>query len=491
MKRIMVLVMILEIAASSLFGAGNKASGNGGSGTSREISLCQSQIRFGSSVDENLMRVWTDVIEKATSTKITIIAPTHNDYNDKLNVLLASGDYPDIIRAQQAFDTVSQYAVRGYLQPITKFINNDSRFAEAKNADLSMYNTGGEIYAFPGGKGGSNKIIWFRQDMIDKYRLNIKQTMTVDEFVAELRKVNKNEIIPFTFPRFIVNFQLFYNFFGAYGGILPDKNGQYHDGIQTNEMKQALLWVKSLYDEGLLDREFITNENAIIREKLASGKAVASIDYTTRYSFYIQSSQDLKAPTDFIPVYTLTGPGGKFGNLNETGGEAFCFSSKNKNIEASMDIINFLFFTQEGRKLEALGVEGAHYDIVNRVLVPRPAAVTTGYTIMHTWLSDGWVDVPLSSLGFSFQDISNDVLNKMLMYIRTSIDNYMGPLIRIPLGTSGLYDGNIASYNANLYEMATQIVLGSQNIDAAYAEYARFWRSINGDEMLRQLNSKR
>jgi hypothetical protein len=37
--------------------------------------------------------------------------------------------------------------------------------------------------------------------------------------------------------------------------------------------------------------------------------------------------------------------------------------------------------------------------------------------------------------------------------------------------------------------MATKIVLGTQSIDAAYADYARFWASIRGDEMLRQINA--
>ena len=486
MKRLILLVMILVIVFFSGCSGKNKDS----SENSREVSLCMSQIRFGTSVDEKLMRSWVEVIEKATNTKIAIIAPTHNDFNDKLNILFASGDYPDIIRPQQAFDTVSQYAVRGYLQPVTKFINDDPRFAQVKDIDLSMYTSNGEIYGIPAGRGGPAKIIWFRQDMIDKYNLTIKESMTIDEFVTELRKVNKRETIPFTFPKHIVNFQIFYNFFGAYGGILPNEDGVFYDGIQTEEMKQALLWVKSLYDEGLMDNEFITNENVNMREKMCTGKAVACVDYTTRYSYYIQSSKEVGAPTEFVPVYTLTGPGGNYGNLNESGGEALCISSKNKNVEASMDIIHFLFFTDEGRKLEALGVEGIHYDIINGFLVPNPAAVTTGYTIMDTFLIDGWVEVPFPELGFSFQNIPDDVLSRMHTVIKTSLEpRYLGPIIKIPMGTSVIYDENIASYNAYLYEMATKIVMGTQGIDAAYAAYTRFWKSINGDDMLKQLNN--
>lgn len=494
MKAKMISALILCASVMVVYGGGAKASNSSSAGSRpgepREVSLCMSQIRFGYSVDEKMMQEWIGAIEKATNTKIEIISPTHNDFNEKLNVLLSSGSYPDIIRPQQSWDTVSQYAVRGYLQPVTQYIKNDSRFAQIKDIDLSMYMSNGEIYGIPTGKGNC-KIIWFRKDMIDKYGLKIKDSMTIDEFVAELKKVDKRETIPFSFPKFIVNFQIFYNFFGAYGGILPDRNGVYYDGIQTEQMKQSLLWVKGLYDQGLLDPEFITNENANMREKLCSGKAAADIDYTSRYSYYVQTANDVGAPTDFIPVYTLTGPGGKFGNLNESGNEAMCLSSTNKNVEASLDIINYLFFTEEGRKLDALSVEGVHYDIVDRILVPKKEAVSSGYSIEYNRLSDGWAGVPFENLGFSFQGITDEVLSNMLKYTAKALGpQYLGPMIKIPMGLSTLYDENVASYNANLYEMATKIVLGTQGVDAAYADYARFWRSINGDEMLKQLNSR-
>ena len=85
-----------------------------------ELSLCMSQIRWGVSVDDGHMQKFTEELEKATNTKIEMIAPTHNDYMEKLNVLLASGDYPDIFIPQQAWDYVGQFANRGYLTPLTK-----------------------------------------------------------------------------------------------------------------------------------------------------------------------------------------------------------------------------------------------------------------------------------------------------------------------------------------------------------------------------------
>ena len=485
--RVLTLLLLCVIIAAA-FGSGQQ--GGAASAESRSVSLCMSQIRYGYSVNDTMMQAWVGEIEKATNTKITIDALPHNNMNEYLNVRLASGDYPDIIRPQQAWDMVSQYGMRGYLQPLTQYINNDPRFAALKGLDLP-YKANNEIYGIPT-EAGNNKIIWFRKDLADKYGLKLGDTMTTSEFVTELRKVNKNEAIPFSFPMFIVNFQIFYNFFGAWAGIMPNASGQYIDGMQTPEMKEAILWVKSLYDEGLMDREFISNDNAIMREKAFSGRAVSLIDYVSRYTFLVNSSNTANAPTDFIPVYTLKGPRGEYGTLNESYGEALTLSSKNTKVSASLDIIYWLFFTTAGRKLDALSVEGVHYDIVNHVLVPRQDAVAAGYAIEHQRLSSAWAQVPYESLGFSFQGMPDSVMDNMLKYIAiANTPQYMGPMIKIPMGLSNLFDENIASYTANLEEMATKVVIGSQTIDQAYADYERFWRSINGDEMLRQLNASR
>ena len=486
MKSKVFLVLFLCLTIVAAFGAGQQT----GSSDNRSVSLCMSQIRYGYSVNDSMMRAWVDVIERATNTSISIDPLPHNDFNVHLNVRLASGDYADIIRPQQSWDTVSQFAVRGFLQPVTQYINNDARFVTLRGLDLP-YKYNNDIYGFPTAKG-NNKIIWFREDTANRYGLNLKDSMTTDEFITELRKINRNEVIPFSFPRFIVNFQLFYNFFGAWGGITQNARGEYIDGMQTSEMREALLWIKRLYDEGLLDREFITNDNAIMREKFFSGRAASIIDYTSRYTFFVNSASSANVPTDFIPVYTLTGPRGDFGNLNESYGEALTISARNRNVPASLDIINWLFFTEAGRIHDTLSVEGVHYDIVNRTHVSRPDAVAAGYSIEHQRLSDGWVQVPFENLGFSFQGMDDSVLFNMLRY--TAIANsaqYMGPMIKVEMGRSDLFDENVASYTANLEEMATRVVLGTQTIDQAYADYDRFWRSINGDLMLRQLNDSR
>ncbi len=482
------LVMVLCLAGCASGSSGTAGASADSQEAPRELSLCMSQTRWGGSVDDTHMKAYVEALEKATNTKIEMIAPTHTDFNEKLNVLMASGEYPDIIRPQQSWDYIGQFAVRGYLQPVTKWINEDERFAKLKETDLSIYQSGEDIYGIPTGMGNA-KIIWVRQDMIDKYGLDIEETMTTDAFVEQMRKIDQSQTIPLVIPKWIVNFQIYYNFFGAYGGPIQDENGQWIDGIATQEMKDALLWLKGLYDEGIIDSEFITNENSNMREKFYTGQAACMVDYSTYYQNILTNSESVGAPTVGVPIYTLIGPNGDKGNLNESGGEAMALTKTCKNPEAAMDVIHYMFFQPEGELLNTVGVEGVHYTIENGELTPTEAAVTGGYTVNPVNLGSSFSPIDLTTLPYTFAgmksenlNIANEIVSKAL-----SADN-LGPMVKIPMGTSQVYDENAATYNNNLYEMATKIVMGTADIEQVYADYAKFWQSINGDEMLKQLN---
>lgn len=487
----LVMMLCMVGCADSTGAASGTASGSATDSKNdapRELSLCMSQIRWGQSVDEAHMKVYVEALEKGSNTKIEMIAPTHNDYQEKLNVLMASGEYPDMILPQQAWDVISQFAVRGYLLPVTEYIQNDARFAILKDKDLSAYTSNGDIYGFPTGLGNT-KIFWVRQDAIDKYGLEIKDTMTTDEFVTELRKIDKSETIPLVLPKHIVNFQFYYNFFGAYGGMVKNDAGEWIDGINTQEMKDAFAWLHGLYEEGLIDPEFITNENSNMREKFYSGQGAIMVDYSAKYITNQTNFDAVGKPTEAIPIYTLIGPNGDKGNMNESGSEAMALSATCKNPAAALDLIEYMYFTEAGKLQYAFGLEGTHYTIEDGYLTPTEAAVTGGYNVDPVGLGSGFVTVDINSLPYKFIGMSNEQITRANEIVATSLSTeYLGPQIKIPMGMSTVYDENAATYNNNLYEMATKIVMGTVSIEDAYKEYEQFWKSINGDEMLKQLN---
>lgn len=380
-KRLSVLLLCLVMSVFMFTGCQKDIkTGDNTSDKRVKLTFCMSQTGWGGeAVDPELMKEVEKYIEEKTNTDLEIIAPPQSSYNDRLNVMLTTGEIPDIFVVRKAMDNLQVIASRGYTIPMDNLIENVPEITSLVDPEyLDYLRVNGSLHAVPMYVPLS-KILWIRKDYMDKYELNLSEIPTTEEFYNEMKKLSGKGIIPFTFPKFLDNLPFFFNPFGAYYGIGIDENGKYYDGFNTPEAREALLYVAKLYQEKILDQEFLTNENATIREKLISGKAASAIDYFNRYIYFVNESGKVNESTDFIPIYELKGPNGHGGNLNEAIQDVICISSKTKYPEKAMEVIKFYFYSQEGVKLRCLGVEDKHYTIEDGFIKPTEKAKNSGY----------------------------------------------------------------------------------------------------------------
>ena len=501
---ILVLVMVAALAAcnsGSTASSGTAptstpaAAGSTGAASSEgapveetvELSVCVSQTNWGNSIDPDLMDAFVKDVERATNTKINMIAPPHNDYREKLNVMLTSGEIPDVFSVHQSLNQVPIYAIRGYCAPINDYVVNNADLQQNMPADLSSLSIDDQLFALPQGRF-SVKIFHVREDLAQKYGMNIKPEMTTQEFFDELSKVDQSEAVPYCLSKWTEDFQIFYAPFGGYAGILKDANGNYYDGFQTQEIKDALAYIKSLYDAGLLDKEFITNENAMMREKFYTGKAAVMTDYFHNHIQMRLQANNVEAPTDLLPIYTLVGPNGDKGNVNEATQNSTCISANTKNPQRAVDLIAHWWYSEEGATRSRIGIEGSHFTIEDGIITPTTKALDSGYSLSPGGFTQS---LPvISNLPFKWGGIGDDAYPKQLEILENTYkDGNLGQKHVPPSGVSDLYDKNSPGYLQNMKEVATKIVLGNATIDQAFADYDAYWKSIQGDEMLAQLNS--
>ena len=452
-----------------------------------KLSVCKSNTSWGRSVDADHIEAVVAEVEKATNTDIEVIAPPHNGYAEKVNILLTSGDIPDIYTIPDASDNTGTHAVRGYLAPLDDYIKNVPELSILDNLDMSTWQVKGVTYALPDA-ATANKIIWVRKDLADKYGLNIKEVMSTDEFKTEFLKVNQKEIVPFAMPKSISNFQYFHNAFSAYAGIIADDSGKYYDGFDTDEMRQSLTYLKDLYDTGVLDREFITNANSVVREKTQTGKAASVLDYSRNYMMYRSQSIAFNCDTEYLPIYKLTGPdGNSYGNHND-GTSGSGVSSKCENVQKALEVLAYMNFTPEGEKLFSLGIEGIHYTIEDGVITPTEKALASSYDLSPGAILAGHVDA--GDLPFKWGAGQDELIPFQREVLeRCSKKGELGPRIVIPSTISDLYDKNLSSYSSFVTETISKVILGNVTVDQAFEDYRAFWKSIQGDEMLAQLNA--
>ncbi len=185
------------------------------------------------------------------------------------------------------------------------------------------------------------------------------------------------------------------------GGGVYQQDGQFIDGFQTEEMKNALAYLRQLYKDGVLNQEFITTENSGMREKTYTAQAASSIDYVTNYINYVQNTTAANKYTEMHLVYKIVGPeGGYGGSLNEATQTAFVVSSKTKNPEAVVRVLETIVTDPEVYPaFFGIGLEGKHFTLdADGQIEATPKAANSGYKYTLNYLSDSFVDIDIENL---------------------------------------------------------------------------------------------
>ena len=476
-------------ASGTTSASGTETSASGEAAEERvKLTICSADNTFGLSTDPDMQQAVIDMLEEKANVELEAIIPPISSYNDKLETMMAGGDVPDIFSISQAMTRLPNYVAREQVLCLDDYIAAsdalsaiDSSYYDALAIDGKVYDV---PYYYP-----RVKCLYLRKDIMEEYGINLSTTPTTEEFITEMSKLNGTGIIPFSFPKWIDNFQFFMNSFGAYAGIYKNADGVYVDGMQEEQMVDALAYLRELYTSGVMDQEFITTENATMREYVYTGKAASDIDYVSNYSNYVLQSETAGAPTDVQPIYMLVGPDGKGGGLNESIQTAWCISSDCKDPEAAIRVIEMLVTDPEMHAaFYNTGVEGVHYTIEDGVAVPTEKAANSGYSIKYNYLTDSFIS-DFSSLPYQPDAETEAILETQRDIVERAME-LRGDKQMIPSGISTLYDETSASITSTWQEVVSQIVLGSTSIEEGLKNYKNFWDSVDGDTMLKELNGQ-
>ncbi|CAM3404607.1 extracellular solute-binding protein [Paenibacillus lupini] len=210
-------------------------------------------------------------------------------FDQKLNVSIASGDLPDImwLKNKQLTDLAENDMLydltdlfEKYASPITKkiMLQDEASFNTAK--------IGGKLMAIPSTASAVDglPILYLRTDWLNK--LNLPEPKTMDDVIKIAEAFTKNDPDgngkPDTFglgltKTFMTDGQFGGSgFFSGYHAApekwVKDASGQLAYGSIQPEMKAALQQLQDMYKQGLLDKEFGVKDRAKVTESIVSGK---------------------------------------------------------------------------------------------------------------------------------------------------------------------------------------------------------------------------
>jgi putative aldouronate transport system substrate-binding protein len=319
-------------------------------------------------------------LEKKTGVKVEYIHPAQGQEKEQFNLLLASGDMPDIIEYQwYAFPGGPEKAIKdGYILKLNDLMDKyapdfKKYMQENREVDKMVKTDSGSYYEFPFIRGHEDLMVSFgpiiRKDWLDELGLPIPTT--IDQWYTTLKafKEKKGATAPLSLQMVYLRIGTFSGAFGVTKDIYID-NGKVKFGPMEPGYKDFLATFRKWYAEGLLDKNMATLDAKILDSNMTADKSGATNAFAgSGLGKWIIAGKQKN------PNYNLVGapyPTLKEGQTPEFGSRDLPFStswesaisatSKNKELAAMW--LNY-GYSEAGRMTYNFGTEGVSYNMEN------------------------------------------------------------------------------------------------------------------------------
>ncbi|TBL78244.1 extracellular solute-binding protein [Paenibacillus thalictri] len=329
---------------------------------------------------------WVKKLEEMTNTDLDIVLVPHKEYEQKMIQMFATNDIPDVVQGDGGINgkEMAGSIQAGVFMPLDdllqKYGQNLLKKIPQEAWERMKYQ--GKIYGIPEFLSNpSRRSTWIRKDLLDKTGLPVPKT--VDETMNVLREFKKLGVEnPFMGRE---GFKYADTFFGSYD-VFPYLSQSMKQGDQivpkffnTENMQKALQTYKTMYDEGLINKEFATINPTQFKNTILAGKAGM---WSMNANEILQWEAQLKAtvPTAKLEVIpSPVGPDGKggyylYGSVTRT----YFINKKAKNPENIIKFFDWML-SDEAEKFFTFGVKGETYTEengkINYKTPTEPAAV--------------------------------------------------------------------------------------------------------------------
>lgn len=322
-------------------------------------------------------------ITKRTGVTVNFIVPPGGS-SDKLNVMIASGEIPDIITTYANVPQLALLADAGMAASIEELAAQEApEFLETypkSMRDWYRYKDG-KLYWIPGGikateTEGSEKTLGTtvgfaaRKDIMDQLGIKPEDFNTQDGTIAALKKVadakttyNGSPVAPF--------------YAGAEGGYgntwgwcvtqmfgmeFESKDGHYQDIRLLPKNLEMYKFANRIYREGLWSKDNFTSKVQQIEEKIAAGQVFSFCGSIPD----VENSMKTLAKSDPNAIFVSVGPvrasdaGEPTYGVSGTGWTSTVINNNSPKKARTMKFLSF-YISNEGQILTHIGIEGVTF----------------------------------------------------------------------------------------------------------------------------------
>ena len=324
-------------------------------------------------------------LSKRTGVTVEYVHPPLGQEKDVFNILVASGDLPDIIAYRWTdFPGGPSAAINNNViiklnDAINKWSPNFKNYIEKDRPQFTKEAKmdDGSYYFYPLVRDGKTLLITsgpiIRKDWLNDLGLSVPET--TDEWYTMLKafKDKKGATAPLTTIGDKNGFQclqMFEGCFNTYRGFYVGKDGKIACGYTTQEFKKMLEYFNKLYSDGLLDKNFNSTDRKAQDSNMLNNKSGATYGAGgSGIGLWIPSMKDKDPKYDLIASkFPVQKKGDKPSFVNWTSGmdknTQAAITTKCKDVEAAARFLDY-GFGKEGHLLMNFGIEGKSYTMVN------------------------------------------------------------------------------------------------------------------------------
>ena len=344
---------------------------------------------FDKNVGDAFTNAVAQEITRRTGINLEVQQPTGNP-DEKLNLMLVSGDLPDIVLIDRRETTMDKYIAGGALIPLNDLIEEHAPNIKERYGDVlskSVYKDGKNYYFnnWYGLDPDPNWAINMRMDILEEAgygeRAMAGDSFTQEEFLELLHYFKDNYVgegdqtpIPMTvnadhMPTIIGSFKAMYGMKNYY-----ENGNRLEFDVRDPKYLEMVKFINQLYTEGLLDREWGINKADNYEQKTSNGRVFATaggIVNTANSVFRTEYGEDTST---LFYGFKVTAPGVKpeettYGPRSSLGWDGVGITVANEHPVETIKLLDFLA-SEEGQYLLMWGLEGEQWNYENNVHTP-------------------------------------------------------------------------------------------------------------------------
>lgn len=336
---------------------------------------------------------WVKKLEELTNTDLDIRLVPHKDFEQKMTQMFAINDVPDVVQSYSPVDKAMAGSVEaGIFLPLDDLLKQygQNLLKKIPKAAWDEVTVGGKIMSVPEWLEVSNRRgTYIRMDLLEQTGLPVPKS--VEEYLNVMRAFKKLGVEnPYGGRE---NFSYSDAFFGAYD-VNPAQFEKQGDQIipkyaNIERMTKALETYKTMFDEGLISKEFATTSGTTWQNNIFAGKTgIWSMNVASFETTVAKIKENVPAAKVAI-IPSPTGLDGKGGNaLYGSMVRSYFINKKAADPAAIIKFFDWMV-SDEAEKFFTFGVENETYKVEGGAIKyerPTAAAAINEEAFRSDWL---------------------------------------------------------------------------------------------------------